>query len=135
MHRIFGRHTRCNPCCIRCLYVQAKSPAGNPCSLRACTLKQNNMAAAPPPSHAFGSSSGLPTTGGQRVPVLLPMPFAGPFDYKAPASMALQPGDIVTVPLGNRRETGVVWDASSTLPPTSPARHRAKQSRITACGL
>lgn len=45
------------------------------------------------------------------------MPFPGPFDYAAPAEMALQPGDIVTVPLGHRRQTGVVWDATSSLPP------------------
>lgn len=49
--------------------------------------------------------------------MLLPMPFPGPFDYAAPAEMSLQPGDIVTVPLGHRRQTGVVWDASSSLPP------------------
>ncbi|GBQ74843.1 primosome assembly protein PriA [Acetobacter malorum DSM 14337] len=49
--------------------------------------------------------------------MLLPMPFPGPFDYAAPAEMALQPGDIVTVPLGHRRQTGVVWDATSSLPP------------------
>ncbi|KXU94389.1 primosomal protein N' [Acetobacter cerevisiae] len=62
------------------------------------------------PASAAGSAR-------QRVSVLLPMPFPGPFDYAAPAEMALQPGDIVTVPLGHRRQTGVVWDATSSLPP------------------
>ncbi|MFT8699231.1 hypothetical protein, partial [Acetobacter orientalis] len=46
----------------------------------------------------------------RRVSVLLPMPFAGPFDYAAPPNMPLNPGDVVVVPLGRRRETGVVWE-------------------------
>ncbi|WP_086645533.1 primosomal protein N' [Acetobacter sp. DsW_54] len=75
------------------------------------------MAVAPPPSSTHASGADQPRTGGLRVPVLLPMPFTGPFDYKAPASMALKPGDIVSVPLGNRRQTGVVWDTHTTLPP------------------
>jgi primosomal protein N' (replication factor Y) len=44
------------------------------------------------------------------VPVLLPYPFAGPFDYRVPRGMDLAPGDIVQVPLGPREVTGVVWD-------------------------
>ncbi|NSL93425.1 primosomal protein N' [Acetobacter syzygii] len=75
------------------------------------------MAQAHPSLFTHGSGADPAPVGSQRVPVLLPMPFAGPFDYKAPASMALQPGDIVSVPLGNRRETGVVWDTHNTLPP------------------
>jgi primosomal protein N' (replication factor Y) len=47
------------------------------------------------------------------VPVLLPYPFSGPFDYLAPPGMALSPGDIVLVPLNRRQEVGVVWDAPS----------------------
>lgn len=47
----------------------------------------------------------------RRVPVLLPYPFAGPFDYLAPEHADLQPGDIVLVPLNRRQEIGVVWDA------------------------
>ncbi len=49
----------------------------------------------------------------RRVPVLLPYPFIGPFDYLAPAEMGLAPGDIVLVPLNRRQEVGVVWDAPS----------------------
>ena len=47
----------------------------------------------------------------KRVPVLLPYPFAGPFDYAVPDGMELQPGDLVLVPLNRRAEVGVVWDA------------------------
>ncbi len=46
-----------------------------------------------------------------RVPVLLPYPFAGPFDYALPPGTRVQPGDIVLVPLNRRQEVGVVWDA------------------------
>ena len=35
----------------------------------------------------------------------------GALDYAVPASMVLAPGDAVTVPLGPRQITGVVWDA------------------------
>ncbi|WP_094754945.1 primosomal protein N' [Acetobacter orientalis] len=52
----------------------------------------------------------------RRVSVLLPMPFAGPFDYAAPPNMPLNPGDVVVVPLGRRRETGVVWEPNPNLP-------------------
>jgi primosomal protein N' (replication factor Y) len=45
-----------------------------------------------------------------RVPVLLPYPFAGPFDYRVPPGMEVAPGDLVLVPLNRRAEVGVVWD-------------------------
>ena len=46
-----------------------------------------------------------------RVPVLLPYPFPGPFDYRVPPGLRAEPGDVVLVPLNNREEVGVVWDA------------------------
>ncbi len=45
------------------------------------------------------------------VPVLLPYPFTGPFDYAAPAEDAPPPGTIVLVPLRRREVLGVVWEA------------------------
>jgi primosomal protein N' (replication factor Y) len=51
-----------------------------------------------------------PTTSRKRVPVLLPYPFAGPFDYAVPEGMDARPGDLVLVPLNRRAEVGVVWD-------------------------
>jgi primosomal protein N' (replication factor Y) len=45
-----------------------------------------------------------------RVPVLLPYPFPGPFDYRVPPGLELKPGDVVLVPLNRREEVGVVWD-------------------------
>jgi primosomal protein N' (replication factor Y) len=52
---------------------------------------------------------------GQRLAVLLPLPLAGAYDYRAPADWASAPlgvGDFVTVPLGRRHVTGVVWGAA-----------------------
>ena len=43
--------------------------------------------------------------------MLLPYPFAGPFDYRVPPDLHPKPGDIVLVPLNRREEVGVVWDA------------------------
>jgi primosomal protein N' (replication factor Y) len=59
----------------------------------------------------------------KRVPVLLPFPFAGPFDYAVPDGLETQPGDVVLVPLNGRAQVGVVWDA-----PSGPAvaDHRLK---------
>jgi primosomal protein N' (replication factor Y) len=48
--------------------------------------------------------------GRARVPVLLPYPFPGPFDYAVPPELALAPGDLVVVPLNRRPIVGVVWD-------------------------
>ena len=58
--------------------------------------------------HSQPASSSL-----RRVPVLLPYPFAGPFDYRVPPELDPQPGDVVLVPLNRRQELGVVWDGPS----------------------
>lgn len=42
--------------------------------------------------------------------VILLTAVIGPLDYAVPQGMALVPGDIVTVPLGPRQLTGIVWD-------------------------
>jgi primosomal protein N' (replication factor Y) len=47
----------------------------------------------------------------RRIAVLLPYPFAGPFDYRVTPGLDPKPGDIVLVPLNRREEVGVVWDA------------------------
>jgi primosomal protein N' (replication factor Y) len=41
---------------------------------------------------------------------MLPYPFAGPFDYRVPPGLEVEPGDVVQVPLNRREEIGVVWD-------------------------
>jgi primosomal protein N' (replication factor Y) (superfamily II helicase) len=47
----------------------------------------------------------------KRVPVMLPYPFPGPFDYRVPPDLDPKPGDVVLVPLNRREEIGVVWDS------------------------
>jgi primosomal protein N' (replication factor Y) (superfamily II helicase) len=49
----------------------------------------------------------------RRVPVMLPYPLPGPFDYRVPPGMDPQPGDVVLVPLNRREEVGVVWDTEA----------------------
>jgi primosomal protein N' (replication factor Y) len=49
----------------------------------------------------------------RRVPVLLPYPLAGPFDYLVPPDVAAGPGDVVVVPLNRREVVGVVWDTEA----------------------
>ncbi len=46
----------------------------------------------------------------KRVRVLLPLPLAGAYDYRAPVDLSLIPGDFVQVPLGKQTRIGVVWD-------------------------
>ena len=54
-----------------------------------------------------------PDSSAARVPVMLPYPFPGPFDYRVPADLPVAPGDVVLVPLNRREEVGVVWDGAS----------------------
>ena len=42
----------------------------------------------------------------RRVPVMLPYPFPGPFDYSVPPDLDPQAGDVVLVPLNRREEVG-----------------------------
>ena len=58
------------------------------------------------------------------MPVLLPYPFPGPFDYRVPDDMTLLPGDVVLVPLSRREEIGVVWDGPSAGDPVPDHRLR-----------
>ncbi len=65
--------------------------------------------ASSPPS-ASGAES---AAAGDCVSVLLPLPLAGAYDYRAPSALGLSPGDFVVVPLGNREAVGVVWGAGT----------------------
>jgi len=44
------------------------------------------------------------------VPVLLPLALDTTYDYLCPQSEDLQPGDFVLVPIGPRKEVGVIWE-------------------------
>ena len=63
----------------------------------------------------------------KRVPVLLPYPFAGPFDYALPDGMDAPPGSLVLAPLNRREEVGVVWDE-----PHGPPVDDAKLKPLTS---
>ncbi|MDP6013382.1 MAG: primosomal protein N' [Alphaproteobacteria bacterium] len=43
------------------------------------------------------------------VRVLLPLPLVGTYDYRLPETLGVVPGSFVSVPLGPRSVTGVVW--------------------------
>ena len=43
------------------------------------------------------------------VDVLVPVALDHAYTYRVPADLALAPGDLVSVPLGPRTATGVVW--------------------------
>jgi len=60
--------------------------------------------------------------GAGRVAVLLPLPLAGAYDYRVPEGLTPVPGDFVTVPLGQRLMTGVVWDRSESSEDLAEAR-------------
>ena len=64
-----------------------------------------------------------------RVRVLLLDGRLGPLDYAVPTGLALGPGDLVEVPLGPRRATGIVWDGAPD-PALAPARLKPVARRL-----
>lgn len=60
------------------------------------------------------------------MPVLVPVPLDGPFDYLAGPHGALAPGTLVEVPFGPRSLPGVVW--------TEPGARPAPRARLKAIG-
>lgn len=49
----------------------------------------------------------------RRAAVLLPLPLSGAYDYLIPPELAVEPGSVVTVPLGKREVTAVIWEMLS----------------------
>lgn len=49
----------------------------------------------------------------RRVRVLLPLSIGDVYDYRAPTSLDVEIGHFVTVPLGRREVTGVVWEEAA----------------------
>ncbi len=64
------------------------------------------------------------------VPVLLPLPLDLTYDYIAPEGEALRPGDFVLVPIGPRKEVGVVWERSADAKPVDPKKLKAIVERF-----
>jgi primosomal protein N' (replication factor Y) (superfamily II helicase) len=60
----------------------------------------------------------MTTLGPQKiVDVLVPVALDQAYSYRVPAGMELAPGDLVSVPLGARSATGVVWADDVTVRP------------------
>src|SRR5205823_10635833 len=71
---------------------------------------------APLPS-LFIKRSSRPRVMAQRVvDVLVPVALDQAYSYRVPAGVELQHGDLVTVPLGPRECTGVVWGEGNPRP-------------------
>ncbi len=62
-----------------------------------------------PMRHASKTECEPRAAAARRVSVLLPLPLGTAYDYRLPADMTLTPGDFVSVPLGRRTVSGVVW--------------------------
>ena len=60
----------------------------------------------PQQSTLFDEATG---TSARTVPVLLPMPLDGSFDYTLPEGLSAPPGSLVKVPFGPNIRLGVVW--------------------------
>jgi primosomal protein N' (replication factor Y) len=62
---------------------------------------------------AHASSTDSAAQAVMLLSILLPLPLAGPYDYRADVDFRLERGDFVIVPLGSREVTGVVWGEGS----------------------
>jgi len=65
------------------------------------------------------------------VPVLIPLPLDGPFDYALPDDLVVAPGDLVEVPFGPRQVIGAVWDRRPAQA-APPARLKPVTRRLAA---
>ncbi len=68
----------------------------------------------------------------KSVPVVVPLPLDGPFDYALPADLRVAPGDLVEVPFGPRQVIGAVWDSGAAETAGAPARLKSIQRRLDA---
>src|SRR5258705_6391837 len=62
---------------------------------------------------AHASSTDSAPQAATLLSILLPLPLAGPYDYRADVDLRLERGDFVIVPLGSREVIGVVWGGGS----------------------
>jgi primosomal protein N' (replication factor Y) (superfamily II helicase) len=64
------------------------------------------------------------------VDVLVPVALDRAYSYRVPAALELAPGDIVTVPLGPRETTGVVWAENANPNPRLDNRLKDIEARL-----
>lgn len=77
------------------------------------------------------SSQGRPAPS-TRAKVLLPLPLEAAYDYRVPEGMSIEPGDILEVPLGQRRVIGVAWDAALDEPEVPDERLKPILEKLPA---
>lgn len=63
------------------------------------------------------------------VDVLVPVAVDSPYSYRIPADLALEAGDLVSVPLGTRQVVGCVWTPGG-MPPPAKAKLKAVLSKL-----
>ncbi len=68
-------------------------------------------------SSATGKSASATSSGPRVVDVLVPVALDRAYSYRVPRGMDLQPGDVVSVPLGPREVTAVVWAGNANPDP------------------
>src|SRR3546814_2678022 len=68
------------------------------------------------------TSARLSDAAARRVKVMLPLPLAESYDYRRPADIDLAPGHYVSVPLGSRTATGIVWETDVAAGPEEIGR-------------
>src|SRR5215831_14028617 len=64
------------------------------------------------------------------VDVLVPVALDRAYSYRVPAALELEPGDIVTVPLGPRETTGVIWAENANPNPRLDNRLKDIEARL-----
>src|SRR5262252_9544182 len=64
------------------------------------------------------------------VDVLVPVALDRAYSYRVPAALELAPGDIVTVPLGPRETTGVIWAENANPNPRLDNRLKDIEARL-----
>jgi primosomal protein N' (replication factor Y) (superfamily II helicase) len=67
---------------------------------------------------------------GVTLPVLLPLALDAPYDYLAPEGEDVAPGDFVLVPIGPRKEVGVVWERDPNAKRVDPSKLKAIVERF-----
>lgn len=67
---------------------------------------------------------------GLTLPVLLPLALDAAYDYLVPAGEDLKPGDFVLVPIGPRKEVGVVWEREPEAKTVDPKKLKPIAERL-----
>ena len=70
-----------------------------------------------------------------RARVLLPLAIDAAYDYRAPATLSIAPGDFVAVPLGNRERIGCVWEGDPSDDKIASSRLKDIKRRLDALPL